>query len=219
MKNNFSYTIIILLLIVPLRVTARTMTDIRIVNEDQKSVVLEFTPHIKTEHVAGIHGSVFTRFRFFESQTTFDSLGQTDFHGATPAPTENVSVWTRLPPAWPITISGMLRIRTLRGEVGLEGSVERSRRRREGHVCRWRNADLEPSVQGSLQREIETPNVADRLGEGKVLGQGVVQARNQPRRVGSRGHCGSTAARARPDLPAGAAPRCPGGSRTAPSRR
>ena len=78
MKNSFAFAIL-LLLIVPLTVTAQTMTDIRIVNEDQQSVVLEFTPHIKTEHVVGIHGSVFTRFCFFENQTTFDSLGQTDF--------------------------------------------------------------------------------------------------------------------------------------------
>lgn len=77
MKNSF--VIIILLLIGALTGIAQPLTDIRIINEDQQSVVLEFTPHINIEHVTGTHGSVFTRFRFFESQTTFDSTGQADF--------------------------------------------------------------------------------------------------------------------------------------------
>ena len=52
---------------------AQPMTDIRIVSEDQHSVVLEFTPHIQAEHVSGKQGTIFTRFRFFESQITYDS--------------------------------------------------------------------------------------------------------------------------------------------------
>ena len=58
---------------------AQPMTDIRIVSEDQRSVVLEFTPHIQAEHVSGNQGTIFTRFRFFESQTAYDSTGRTDF--------------------------------------------------------------------------------------------------------------------------------------------
>ena len=58
---------------------AQPMTDIRIVSEDQHSVVLEFTPHIQAEHVSGNQGTIFTRFRFFESQITYDSRGRTDF--------------------------------------------------------------------------------------------------------------------------------------------
>jgi hypothetical protein len=58
---------------------AQPMTDIRIVSEDQHSVVLEFTPHIQAEHVSGKQGTIFTRFRFFESQITYDSTGRTDF--------------------------------------------------------------------------------------------------------------------------------------------
>jgi hypothetical protein len=58
---------------------AQPMTDIRIVSEDQHSVVLEFTPHIQAEHVSGNQGTIFTRFRFFESQITYDSTGRTDF--------------------------------------------------------------------------------------------------------------------------------------------
>jgi hypothetical protein len=77
MNNTFISTI--LLLLGTLTVTAQPLTDIRIITEDQQSVVLEFTPHMRTEHVNGTHGGVFTRFRFFESQTTFDSAGQADF--------------------------------------------------------------------------------------------------------------------------------------------
>ncbi len=77
MKNIFVITI--LLLTGPLTGTAQPLTDIRIVSEDQQSVVLEFTPHITTEHVTGIHGGIFERFHFFESQLTFDSTGQADF--------------------------------------------------------------------------------------------------------------------------------------------
>jgi Peptidase family C25. len=58
---------------------AQPMTDMRIVSEDQHSVVLEFTPHIHAEHVSGNQGTIFTRFRFFESQITYDSTGRTDF--------------------------------------------------------------------------------------------------------------------------------------------
>jgi hypothetical protein len=77
MKNIFVITF--LLLIVSLTGIAQPLTDIRIINEDQQSVILEFTPHINTEHMTGTQGGVFTRFRFFESQTTFDSTGQADF--------------------------------------------------------------------------------------------------------------------------------------------
>ena len=77
MKNTF--LIAILLMCGTLTGFAQPLTDIRIVNEDQQSVVLEFTPHINAEHVIGTHGGVFTRYRFFESQTTFDSTGQADF--------------------------------------------------------------------------------------------------------------------------------------------
>ena len=59
--------------------TAQPLTDIRILSEDQQSVVLEFTPHITTERVTGIHGGIFTRFHFFENQLTFDSTGQAEF--------------------------------------------------------------------------------------------------------------------------------------------
>ncbi|MGA3286491.1 MAG: type IX secretion system sortase PorU [Bacteroidota bacterium] len=58
---------------------AQPMTDIRIVSEDQHSVVLEFTPHIQAEHVSGKQGTIFTRFRFFESQIAYDLTGRTDF--------------------------------------------------------------------------------------------------------------------------------------------
>jgi hypothetical protein len=58
---------------------AQPMTDIRIVSEDQNSVVLEFTPHIQAEKVSGNQGTLFTRFRFFESQIGYDSTGRTDF--------------------------------------------------------------------------------------------------------------------------------------------
>ncbi len=58
---------------------AQPMTDIRILSEDQHSVVLEFTPQIKTEQVSGTQGTVFTRFRFFGSQIAYDSAGRTDF--------------------------------------------------------------------------------------------------------------------------------------------
>ena len=67
-----------------------------------------------------------------------------------------------------------------------------------------------PSVQGSLQREIrEFQTLPTGWGEGKVLGQGVVQARNQPREGRLEERLRMSPARARP-LPAGAAPRCPG---------
>ncbi|MGD0590360.1 MAG: type IX secretion system sortase PorU [Bacteroidota bacterium] len=58
---------------------AQPMTDIRIVSEDQHSVVLEFTPHIQAERVSGKQGTIFTRFRFFESQIAYDLTGRTDF--------------------------------------------------------------------------------------------------------------------------------------------
>jgi hypothetical protein len=58
---------------------AQPMTDIRIVSEDQHSVILEFTPHIQAEHVSGNQGTIFTRFRFFGSQITYGSTGRTDF--------------------------------------------------------------------------------------------------------------------------------------------
>ena len=58
---------------------AQPITDIRIVSEDQRSVVLEFTPHIQAEQVSGNQGTIFTRFRFFESQIAYDSTGRTDF--------------------------------------------------------------------------------------------------------------------------------------------
>ncbi|MGD1044642.1 MAG: type IX secretion system sortase PorU [Bacteroidota bacterium] len=77
MKNTFA--IIIFLLVRTLTGTAQTLTDIRIMHEDQQSVVLEFTPHITAEHVTGTHGGIFTRFHFFESQITFDTTGQADF--------------------------------------------------------------------------------------------------------------------------------------------
>ncbi len=77
MKKTFAF--IMLLLIGKLIVTAQPLTDIKIIKENQNSVILEYKPHIKTEHVIGTRGSIFTRFRFFESQTTFDSTGQADF--------------------------------------------------------------------------------------------------------------------------------------------
>jgi hypothetical protein len=58
---------------------AQPMTDIRIVSEDQHSIVLEFTPNIQAEHVSGKQGTLFTRFRFFESQIAYDLTGRTDF--------------------------------------------------------------------------------------------------------------------------------------------
>lgn len=77
MKNTFF--IAIFLICGTVTVFAQPLTDIRIVNEDQQSVVLEFTPQVNTEHVIGTRGGVFTRYRFFESQTSFDSTGQADF--------------------------------------------------------------------------------------------------------------------------------------------
>jgi hypothetical protein len=77
MKNTFA--IVLFLLIGTSVGAAQPLTDIRILREDQQSVVLEFTPHFQTEHVKGTGGTDFTRFRFFESQTTFDSTGQADF--------------------------------------------------------------------------------------------------------------------------------------------
>jgi hypothetical protein len=58
---------------------AQPLTEVRIVQENQQSIVLEFAPHILSDRVMGTGGSVFTRFRFFESQVTFDSSGQADF--------------------------------------------------------------------------------------------------------------------------------------------
>ncbi len=58
---------------------AQPMTDIRVLNEDQRSVVLEFTPKIKAEKVLGVRGTVFTRYRFFGSHVIYDSTGGTDF--------------------------------------------------------------------------------------------------------------------------------------------
>ena len=77
MKHTF--TILLLLLIAPLAGTAQMLTELRIVHEDPQSLELEFTPHILADHVQGTGGTVFTRFRFFESQLTFDSTGQADF--------------------------------------------------------------------------------------------------------------------------------------------
>ena len=77
MKNTFAITI--LLLVGTPALPAQQLTDIRILQEDRQSVVLEFAPRINAEHVSGIRGGVFTRFRFFESQTIFDSTGQADF--------------------------------------------------------------------------------------------------------------------------------------------
>jgi Peptidase family C25 len=77
---------------------AQPMTDIRIVSEDQRSVVLEFTPHIQAEHVSGNQGTIFTRFRFFESQITYDSTGRADFIRAVilllPSPQYSLQVLT-----------------------------------------------------------------------------------------------------------------------------
>jgi hypothetical protein len=58
---------------------AQPMTDIRIVSEDQHSIVLEFTPRIQAAQILGTQGTVFTRFRFYESQTTYDVNGRADF--------------------------------------------------------------------------------------------------------------------------------------------
>jgi len=77
MKNIFA--IILFVSIGTITGTAQQLTDIRIVSEDQQSVVLEFSPRIHAERVVGTKGGAFTRFRFFESQTTFDSTGQADF--------------------------------------------------------------------------------------------------------------------------------------------
>ncbi|MBN1396875.1 MAG: type IX secretion system sortase PorU [Bacteroidetes bacterium] len=60
-------------------VDAQLMTDIRVLSEDQSSLVIEFTPQIKTEYVTGNQGTVFTRFLFYGSQTAYDSSGRTDF--------------------------------------------------------------------------------------------------------------------------------------------
>ncbi len=77
---------------------AQPMTDIRIVSENQHSVVLEFTPHIQTEHVSGNQGTLFTRFRFFGSQIAYDSTGRTDFIRAVllllPSPQYSLQVLT-----------------------------------------------------------------------------------------------------------------------------
>ena len=59
---------------------AQPMTDIRIVSEDQHSVVLEFTPHIQAEQVSGNQGTIFTRFRFFDNQIKYDSTSVLFFY-------------------------------------------------------------------------------------------------------------------------------------------
>ena len=45
-------------------------------------MVLEFTPQIQAEQVSGSQGTIFTRFRFFESQVIYDSNGRADFFRA-----------------------------------------------------------------------------------------------------------------------------------------
>jgi hypothetical protein len=77
MKNAIA--IFVALLVGTVMGIAQPMTDIRIVNEDQRSIVLEFTPNIRAEHVTGNQGTIFTRFMFSESQTAYDSAGRTDF--------------------------------------------------------------------------------------------------------------------------------------------
>jgi hypothetical protein len=74
-----TFALSILLIIGSLTVAAQPLTDFRTVSEDQHSVVLEFTPHVIAEHVIGNRGTIFTRFRFYASQTAFDSTGQADF--------------------------------------------------------------------------------------------------------------------------------------------
>ncbi len=77
---------------------AQSLTEIRILSEDQHSLVLEFTPKIHTEQVAGSHGTIFTQVRFFESQVTYDSEGRADFFRAVllllPSPKYSIRVLT-----------------------------------------------------------------------------------------------------------------------------
>jgi hypothetical protein len=77
MKKIFS--VVFLIFTGTLQSIAQPLPEIRIVSEDQRSVVLEFTPQIKTEQVLGNHGTVFTRFRFFGSQVEYDSIGMAIF--------------------------------------------------------------------------------------------------------------------------------------------
>lgn len=58
---------------------AQPMTEVRIVKEDQQSVELEFKPHITALQIRGTQGTIFTRYSFYESQTSYDSSGRVDF--------------------------------------------------------------------------------------------------------------------------------------------
>ncbi|RPI03443.1 MAG: hypothetical protein EHM64_12310, partial [Ignavibacteriae bacterium] len=76
---KYTAVILFMVLVGVLRGTAQPLTDIRILNEDQKSILLEFTPVVTAENVPGSDGTVYTRFRFSGSQTTFDTAGRVDF--------------------------------------------------------------------------------------------------------------------------------------------
>ncbi len=58
---------------------AQPLSEIRIVHEDERSLVLEFSPHMTMEQVQGTDGTIFTHFRFFNSQVIYDSNGQPDY--------------------------------------------------------------------------------------------------------------------------------------------
>jgi hypothetical protein len=79
--------IISLILFVALTISAsrsQTLKELRIVQEDRRSLTIEFTPVVHEERVAGNNGNAFTRFVFWGSQTAFDSSGRPDFFRALP---------------------------------------------------------------------------------------------------------------------------------------
>ncbi len=65
---------------------SQNSTDIRIISENQYSLVLEYAPTIQTEQVIGKQQTKFTLFRFFGSQVEFDSAGWACFYRSFPIP-------------------------------------------------------------------------------------------------------------------------------------
>jgi len=55
------------------------LPDLRIVSENQKSIVLEFLPKINEEQIIGNDNLTYTRFTFLYSQLAFDSAGRANF--------------------------------------------------------------------------------------------------------------------------------------------
>jgi hypothetical protein len=77
-KNVFA----ILLLFGFVNGIAQSLNDIAIINENKNSISLEFAPKIHSTQVLGTDENVFTKFSFFESQISYDSIGRADFFRA-----------------------------------------------------------------------------------------------------------------------------------------